>query len=70
MSEKRKVLTTNGACEILNCTPAWFHRKHKLNLTRLPSIDNKAYYDYDEVISLKDKYIIEKEKKSIYNVVK
>ncbi|QRE03547.1 hypothetical protein [Flavobacterium psychrophilum] len=67
MNENRKVLTTKGACDILNCRPAWFHRNFRKKLTRLPSIDNKAYYDYLEVLELVSK----KPKISeVYNVIK
>jgi hypothetical protein len=69
MAEKDKinVLTTKGACEILGIKPAWFHQKYRDRLTRLPSIDNKAYYNYDEVVALKKK---KETVKHIYNVIK
>jgi hypothetical protein len=67
--EKRKVLTLLGVIEELGCSRAWFFQKYREQLERLPSTDNKAYYDYEEVKKLKKK-IKEPKKNTMYNVLK
>lgn len=51
--KKIEIVDTNKAIEILGITRAWFHQKYRAKLTRVPSMDNKAYYVLQEILDIK-----------------